>query len=103
LPWSTIAHDGVEDGEELAHRGDEGGAWRGHRAIAGGRSAVRNTLYMAALSATLPAGRDRRPQRLFGLLDTVANGAHSVTGSIAPAGLGLPLAANLAPRGQVGN
>jgi transposase len=30
----------------------DSGAWRGHRAIAGGRSAVRNTLYMAALSAT---------------------------------------------------
>jgi transposase len=29
----------------------DSGAWRGHRAIAGGRSAVRNTLYMAALSA----------------------------------------------------
>ena len=30
----------------------DSGAWRGHRAIAGGRSAVRHTLYMAALSAT---------------------------------------------------
>jgi transposase len=30
----------------------DSGAWRGHRAIAGGRSAVRNVLYMAALSAT---------------------------------------------------
>jgi transposase len=30
----------------------DSGAWRGHRAIAGGRSAVRNVLYMAALTAT---------------------------------------------------
>jgi transposase len=30
----------------------DSGAFRGHRAIAGGRSAVRHTLYMAALSAT---------------------------------------------------
>ena len=45
-----------------------------------------------------------RPQRLFGLSDTVANGApHSDTGSFAPADPGLPFAANLAPRGEVGN
>jgi transposase len=30
----------------------DSGAWHGHRAIAGGRSAVRHTLYTAALSAT---------------------------------------------------
>jgi len=30
----------------------DSGAWRGHRAIAGGRSAVRKVLYMAALTAT---------------------------------------------------
>jgi transposase len=30
----------------------DSGVWRGHRAIAGGRSAVRTVLYMAALSAT---------------------------------------------------
>lgn len=30
----------------------DSGAWRGHRAIAGGRTAVRNVLYMAALTAT---------------------------------------------------
>jgi transposase len=29
----------------------DSGAWRGHRAIAGGRRAVRNVLYMAALTA----------------------------------------------------
>jgi hypothetical protein len=34
----------------------------------------------------------------------VANGApHSVTGSLAPARLGLPFAASLAPRGEAGN
>jgi transposase len=30
----------------------DSGAWRGHRMIAGGRTSVRNTLYMAALAAT---------------------------------------------------
>jgi len=29
----------------------DSGQWRGHRAVAGGRSAVRNVLFMAALSA----------------------------------------------------
>jgi hypothetical protein len=49
-------------------------------------------------------GLAKRPQRLSGLSDAAASGApHSVTGSIAPADLGLPFAANLAPRGEVGN
>jgi len=39
---------------------------------------------------------------LFGLGDTGANGAqHSAAGSIALAELGLPFAANLAPRGEL--
>ena len=49
-------------------------------------------------------GLAKRPQRLSGLSGAVANGApHSVPGSLAPARLGLPFAANLAPRGEVGN
>ena len=49
-------------------------------------------------------GLAKRPQRLSGLSDAATNGApHSVTGSTAPTPLGLPFAANLAPRGEVGN
>jgi hypothetical protein len=50
------------------------------------------------------SGLAKRPKRLSGLSDVAANGApHSVTGSIAPAELGLPFAANLAPPGELGN
>ena len=46
----------------------------------------------------------RRPKRLSGLSDFMANGApHSVTGSIAPAVTGLPFAATLAPKREPGN
>ena len=58
----------------------------------------------ASTARACGSGLAMRPQRLFGLWDTVANGApHSVTGSLAPAELGLPFAASLAPRGEAGN
>jgi hypothetical protein len=46
----------------------------------------------------------RRPKRLSGLSDKMANGApHSAAGSIAQAVTGLPFATSLAPWGEAGN
>ena len=46
----------------------------------------------------------RRPERLFGFESWWADGAPSSdTGSLTPGGHGLPSAANLAARGEVGN
>jgi hypothetical protein len=48
--------------------------------------------------------REGRPQRLFGLMDLMADGApHSDAGSLTPADFGLPSAATFAPRGESGN
>jgi hypothetical protein len=59
---------------------------------------------VASTARACGSGLAKRPKRLSGLRDTEANGApHSVTGSIAPAANGLPLAASLAPRGEAGN
>ena len=58
---------------------------------------------VASAARPCESGLALRPQRLFGLSDRSANGApHSVTGSITPAGNGLPFATSLAPSGDAG-
>jgi len=59
---------------------------------------------VASAARACGCGLAARPERLSGLSDVMANGApHSATGSVTLAVLGLPSAANLAPRGEVGN